>query len=211
MDSAALYKALLHSHKLFVFLFLAHYVIKLLMLQLGKTEQLAKYSKTTKIPEMILSFGFLVTGVWMLVGSTVTTLQLIKLACVFASIPLAIIGFKKSNKALATLAVLLIVAAYGLAEMNRSKKTGEKVDTTAASSTLEAGKLVYQGSCMSCHGSDGKQGMNGAKDLSVVTLSVDEQKALIRNGRNSMPAYSADQLSDDDLNAVVEYIATFRQ
>lgn len=207
-----MFTGLLHSHKLFVLLFLVHYVVKLLLLQLGKSEQLAKYTKATKVPEMVISFGFLATGIGMLVlHAQLTTLMIVKILCVLAAIPLAVIGFKKGNKALATLSVVLIIAAYGLAEVNRSKKTGEKVDTTTATSSLEAGKLVYQSSCAACHGSDGKQGANGAKDLSASTLTADEQKTLIRNGKNSMPAYSTEQLSEADLNAVVEYIATLKQ
>lgn len=205
-----MYTGLLHSHKLFVVLFLVHYVVKLLLLQLGKTEQLAKYTKATKVAEMIISFGFLATGIGMLVkGAAVSNLFYIKLVCVFASIPIAVIGFKKGNKALATLAVVLIIAAYGLAEMSRAKKSGTPVDTTTATSSLEVGKQVYGNSCVTCHGADGKLGLSGAKELGATQLTAEEQKTIIRNGKNAMPAHS--QLTDEQVNGVVEYIATFKQ
>ena len=96
-----MFTGLLHSHKLFVLLFLVHYVVKLLLLQLGKSEQLAKYNKATKVPEMVISFGFLATGIGMLVlHAQLTTLMIVKILCVLAAIPLAVIGFKKGNKAL---------------------------------------------------------------------------------------------------------------
>jgi|ERR1043165_252765 mono/diheme cytochrome c family protein len=205
-----MFTGLLHSHKLFVLLFLVHYIIKLVLLLMNRSEQLAKYTKVTKVPEMILSAGFLITGIWMLVsGSQLTNLLIIKIVCVFASIPLAIIGFKKSNKALAFVAVALIVAAYGLAEVNKKAKTGPKVDTSSIGDPIEAGKLIYTNSCANCHGGDGKQGTNGAKDLSVTQLSAEDQKALIRAGKNSMPAYK--ELSDEQVDAVVKYVATLKQ
>ncbi len=204
-----MYTGLLHSHKLFVLLFLIHYVVKLILLLMSRHEQLAKYSKATRIPEMILSFGFLATGIGMLVNTSFTTLLIIKLVCVFASIPLAIIGFKKGNKVLAFVAVFLIIMSYGLAEMNKKAKTGPKVDTSAISDPIEAGKLIYTNSCATCHGADGKLGLNGAKDLSVTQLSAEDQKTIIRNGKNAMPGYK--DLTDEQLDAVVQFIGTLKQ
>lgn len=204
-----MYTGLLHSHKLFVLLFLVHYVVKLVLLLMSRHEQLAKYSKATRIPEMILSFGFLATGVGMLFNTSFTNLLIIKIVCVFASIPLAIIGFKKGNKVLAFIAVFLIVMSYGLAEMNKKAKTGPKVDTSSISDPIEAGKLIYTNSCATCHGADGKLGLNGAKDLSVTQLSAEDQKTIIRNGKNAMPGYK--DLSDEQLDAIVQYITTLKQ
>jgi mono/diheme cytochrome c family protein len=205
-----MYTGLLHSHKVFVLLFLLHYVLKLVLLLTNRNEQLDRYSKSMRIPEMVLSVGFLVTGVWMMISSnTLSTLQIIKLVCVFVSIPLAVIGFKNKNKVLGALAVLLIIMAYGLAEMSKKAKAGPKVDTSAIADPMEAGKFIYTNSCINCHGPDGKLGGSGSKDLSEVHLSMDEQKALIRNGKNAMPGYK--DLSEAQLDAVVQYIATFRQ
>ncbi len=202
---------LLHAHKFFVILFLVHYVVKLLLFQLKKTEQLAKYTKITKVPEMIISAGFLITGVWMMVnGSIINTLLLVKIACVLAAIPLAVIGFKRNKLVLATLSVILIIAAYGLAEMSRAQKAGGAVDTTAAGSDVIAeGKLVYQNSCVNCHGADGKLGYQSAKDLSTTTLSAEEQKQIIRNGKNYMPPHK--KLTDQQVDAVISYVGTFKQ
>ncbi len=205
-----MYTGLLHSHKFFVLVFLIHYVVKLILLLMNRHEQLAKYSKATRIPEIIFSVGFLVTGGWMLIkGAIFSTFLIIKLVCVFASIPLAVIGFKKGNKVLAFIAVFLIVMSYGLAEMNKKAKTGPKVDTTAISDPIEAGKLIYSNSCISCHGADGKLGLGGAKDLSVTQLSAEEQKTIIRNGKNAMPGYK--DLSEEQVDGLLQYVATLKQ
>lgn len=112
--------------------------------------------------------------------------------------------------ALAVLAVVLIFAAYGLAEMNVKAMSGGKVDTSAAKDPLEAGKFIFQEkNCIGCHGADGKLAANGAKDLSVTTLTLDQQKALIKSGKTPMPAYN--DLTEEQLNELTAYIGTFRK
>ena len=199
------------AHRILVSLFLLQYMVKLILLLAGKSEELAKYTKATRVAEMIVSLGFLLTGGWLLIQmSDVSKFMIIKLVCVFASIPLAIIGFKKANKALAVLAVVLIFAAYGLAEMNVKAMSGGKVDTSAAKDPLEAGKFIFQEkNCIGCHGADGKLAANGAKDLSVTTLTLDQQKALIKSGKTPMPAYN--DLTEEQLNELTAYIGTFRK
>lgn len=208
-----MYTGLLHTHKLVVTIFLIHYVIKLLFLLTDKKELLEKYTKATKIAEMVVSVLFLLTGVGLLFSAAPKDNYLfliLKLVFVFVSIPLAVVGFKKSNKGLALLSVVLILGAYGLAEMGRAKSGKVTVDTsTVGTDPLEVGKKVYTDACVSCHGADGKLGMSGAKDLSATVLSADEQKAIILNGKNAMPAYK--NLTEEQVNGVIQYIATFKQ
>lgn len=201
-----MYTGLLHTHKLVVLIFLLHYVIKLTMLLLNRKDTLASYTQKTKVAEMVISALFLLTGGLMLAnGAVFNKFLIIKLVAVFTSIPLAVIGFKKSNKALAVLSVFLIVTAYGLAEMNKKAKAGTAIDTSAAASTLEAGKLIYNEKCAVCHGSDGKLGSSGAKDLTATSLNAEEQKAMIANGKNAMPGFK-EALTDEQIEAVVEYV-----
>ena len=200
------------AHRILVSLFLLQYVIKLALLLSGKSDTLAKYTKSTRIVEMLVSVGFLVTGGYLLVDlPNISMLMVIKLVCVLAAIPIAIVGFKKGNKMLALLAVVLIFAAYGLAEVNKSKQGKIKVDTTSTTSPLEIGKIVYQSpnGCISCHGADGKLGVGGAKDISETKLSIDEQKAIIKNGKSPMPAYK--DLTDEQLNGLIEYVGSLRK
>ena len=53
-------------------------------------------------------------------------------------------------------------------------------------STTVDGKKIYKQNCMLCHGADGSLGANGSKDLSQSTLSLDERKAIIKNGKGKM-------------------------
>ena len=93
-----MFTGLLHTHKLVVVLFLLIYIIKTVLLLIGKTENLEVFTKKVKVPEMIISFLFLVTGAVMLFQlPEIKTLLIIKIVAVFASIPLAVVGFKKKR------------------------------------------------------------------------------------------------------------------
>ena len=191
---------LLPTHKVAVIIFLLHYVIKTFLLLINKQEALKKYTAGTKVLEMIISVLFLFTGVWLMVekGSP-STLQIIKFTLVALSIPIAIIGFKKSNKAMAVTALLFIIGAYGLAEVNKKQQT--KVDNSAM-----AGSEIYAKNCVSCHGEDGKKGFSGASDLSKSVLSADEAKAVISNGRNGMPAIKMEAVQLDSVTAYIQQL-----
>ena len=70
-----------------------------------------------------------------------------------------------------------------------------------------SGANVYTKYCTSCHGSDGKLQLNGAFDLSVSALSLDERVAVIANGRKLMTSYSG-ILSAAEIEAVAQYTMT---
>jgi len=210
MSNSQIYIALLHTHKLVVILFLLHYLVKTVLLLLNKKEALAKYSKPTKVPEMIISSLFLITGVTMIMmGADVNNLLLIKIVLVLSSIPLAIIGFKREKKALAVLAVLFIVSSYGLAEMSRAKKGKQTVDTTDVSAEpIAVGKKVYTELCTACHGAAGDAMLAGAKNLKISTMNHEEVIAIIRDGKNNMAAYK--NLTPEQLEGVALYVESLR-
>lgn len=213
-----MYTALLHTHKAVVILFLIIYLAKTVLLFVNK-ETLAKFTKIAKIPEMIISFLFLGTGVgmWFMMAEPAKMLFLIKVGAVLISIPLAVIGFKKDkeNKALAVLAMVLIIAAYGLAEMSRRSVAKQDLagitDPTAQGyEAVEHGKEVYSKYCVSCHGADGALGVSGAKNLQLTQLSTAESIDIITNGKNAMAPYKK-VLSEADIKAVAAYTATLKK
>src|SRR5690349_15874804 len=107
-------KAIFYTHLTSVIIFMVIYLVKIILLLANSTERLRSFTKMVKVPEMIVSFLFLGTGVYMLTQlPAINMFMWIKIACVLASIPLAVVGFRKGNKALAVLAVLLIVGSYG--------------------------------------------------------------------------------------------------
>jgi len=207
--------SLLGIHKIVVLLFLIIYLIKTILLLANKNESLARFTKVIKVPEMIISSLFLVTGVWMMVEiGAVKTLQIIKLVAIFIAIPLAVIGFKRSNKALGVISLLLIIAAYGLAEASKKKPYPVKTDKQEIGSEDEEvnGQNIYlgKGNCVSCHGADGKKRLAGATDLSISQLDKNGIENVVVNGRNSMAPYK-DILSAEEISAVTEYVESLKK
>jgi|GEM_PF-465996 len=59
--------------------------------------------------------------------------------------------------------------------------------------------------CASCHGQDFSGGMGPA--LAGTSLDEGEFTDVVRNGRGSMPSFSQDQIADEDLTALYEFMA----
>ena len=194
---------MLHSHTLFVVLFTLIYLVKTILLLSDRNELLEKFKKKTKVVEMIVSFGFLGTGIFLLTQLPHTPFpatMYIKIGLVLLSIPLAVIGYKKKNKVLATLSFFLIVVSFSLAYKAKAEKAGTK--TTAIN-----GKDIFNDKCSLCHGTDGKLGMSGAKDLSITQLNHAGILEIIANGKNAMAPYK-EALSVEQIEAVALYIET---
>lgn len=192
---------MLHSHYLFVVLFTLIYLVKTILLLSDRDELLEKFKKKTKILEMVVSFGFLATGIFLMTQlPSINMYNVIKLGMVFLSIPLAVIGFKKKNKGLASLSFFLIVVSFGLAHKAKDTKAGPKIAAVS-------GKEIYEEKCMLCHGDDGKLGLSGAKDLTTTQLNHTDILSLIQNGKNAMPGFNT-SLSQEQIEAVTNYIET---
>jgi mono/diheme cytochrome c family protein len=204
---------LIRIHSISVMLFLLTYLIKTILLFSNRTA-LDKYAKVTKVPEMIISFAFLVTGIWLfvIIGG-IKTAQIFKLACVIVSIPIAIIGFKKYKKGLALFSFILIVAAYGLAEMSRNKPfiaSKTEINYDNANADFNKGAMVYHANCVFCHGNDGKKMYHGAPDLTKSVTTEDGIVQMVKEGsKGKMPAYNL-VLSNDDISAVAKFVTGIR-
>ncbi|WP_235297849.1 c-type cytochrome [Portibacter marinus] len=74
----------------------------------------------------------------------------------------------------------------------------------------EVAMPVWKTHCQLCHGADGKLGLNGAKDLTASTLSLEERIATITNGRNTMIAYES-ILTPEQIEEVAKYTMTLKQ
>ncbi len=197
-----------HTHLLTVILFLAIYLIKTILLLMNKDEALAKFSKGFKVPEMIISFLFLGTGIYMMIQlPEIKSLLIIKIVAVLLSIPLAVIGFKKKNKMLAVASLLLIIGAYGMAEMSKKQKSKSMEGITESNVN---GQELYIASCEKCHGEDGKLNLLGAKDLSISTMDLNARIEIIKNGKNAMAPFS-EILNEEQIKAVAEYTETLKK
>ncbi|GIV27058.1 MAG: hypothetical protein KatS3mg027_0872 [Bacteroidia bacterium] len=192
-----MFSAILKIHSISVTIFFLIYFIKTLLLLSNAYEKLERFKSYTKILEMIISTLFLITGIYLITQiPEIKTMLIIKLIFVAASIPLAVVAYKKNNKILALFSLMFIVGAYGLAEMSRAKK---------ADASLTDGELLYEKTCAVCHGNDGKLGMAGAYDLTQTQLTKTEIVNVILNGKEAMPKV---QMTEEQANAVAEYVLT---
>lgn len=66
------------------------------------------------------------------------------------------------------------------------------------------GMAVFRKNCITCHGADGRLGLNGAKDLSTSELPLSERIQIITNGKNLMTPFKA-LLTEAEIKAVAEY------
>lgn len=200
-----MYKGFLHTHYLVVTLFLLIYLIKTILLLSNRKDLLATFTKKVKVFEMIISSLFLITGIYLTTqlpfGNKYDYLFYIKIVMVLVSIPLAVIGFKRSNKILAALSLLLITGSFGIAEAYSKRKGTPKGDGTAIAVT--DGKALYEKNCSSCHGTDGKLGLSGALDLSATQLDVSSIQTIIQQGRGAMAPVS---VSEQEAKSISDYV-----
>jgi mono/diheme cytochrome c family protein len=105
----------------------------------------------------------------------------------------------------------LIVTAYGLAEMNKTKKAiGTNETSLSSGNKEEIGKAIYKAYCVKCHGEDGKKGFMAAADLSLSGLDSTALIEIISNGRNGMKGYQK-ELSPEQINAVAAYVSSLQK
>lgn len=200
------YTTIFFAHKISVILFLLIYLVKTILLLSNQKNALVRVTNVIRIPEMIISFLFLITGVYMITQlPEIKTLLIIKIVFVLASIPLAVVGFKKSNKLLASLSLFLIIMAYGFAEM--SKKPSQKNTEVAISND---GNILYSSYCANCHGEDGTLGLAGAANLSITSLNKESIYDVIKNGKGAMPGMGG-TLTEEQIKSVSEYITTLKK
>ena len=201
-----------HTHVLVVSLFLLLYLIKTALLVLNKHEMLDKFSRKTKVAEMIISTLFLLTGIYLVIktGDKGSWLWM-KIFVVACSIPLAIVAFKRKHNAMALLSLMFLVYAYGISETKSPFFLKDESKTDFNNTSNDAlGKTIFETKCVSCHGTDGKLGLSGAKDLGESAMTHDEIINIVSAGKNSMMSFK-EQLSQAQIDAVATYVESLRK
>ncbi|MFN0037650.1 MAG: c-type cytochrome [Saprospiraceae bacterium] len=72
------------------------------------------------------------------------------------------------------------------------------------------GMAVFRQNCVTCHGADGTLGLNGAKDLGLSTMTLEERVNIITHGKKLMTPFGA-LLGPEKIRAVAEYTQTFKK
>ena len=77
---------------------------------------------------------------------------------------------------------------------------------TVASAQPEGGDRLYAANCQRCHGANGRGGK--APDLVPFRWSYEETLHLVRHPECEMQEFSESELSDQDVQAIVNFLKT---
>lgn len=105
--------------------------------------------------------------------------------------------FSSFFKVLSAICLLCLVVAC-------QDTSSDKTARPAAS-----GMAIFKKNCVTCHGADGKLGLNGAKDLTQSMLTVEERIPIITKGKNLMTPFEK-ILTPEEIQAVAQYTTTLR-
>jgi cytochrome c oxidase cbb3-type subunit 3 len=122
------------------------------------------------------------------------------------------VGFKKRNKGVALISFLLIIGAYGFAEMSKGKPyiPNKVVVNANTAESAQLGVKSFAANCAMCHGLDGRKKYRNAADLTTSTMNPALLAPLINEGsKGKMPAFSG-TLSDEEVNALTVYLLSLR-
>jgi mono/diheme cytochrome c family protein len=104
-----------------------------------------------------------------------------------------------------SIACLIVLLALAACSARRGEVVGKPVAVDTETERL--GRDIFMKHCHRCH-PRGESGLGPA--LNNKPLSRGMVAFQIRNGIGAMPAYSAHQINDTELDALVEYVVTLR-
>lgn len=107
---------------------------------------------------------------------------------------------------------LLIISCTGggSEESSKADTSTSKEEVAAPVDNKAAGEKIFRTYCITCHGIDGKLGLNGAKDLSLSELTLDEKITQVTKGKGLMTPFEG-ILTEDQIKQVAEYTFTFKE
>lgn len=96
-----------------------------------------------------------------------------------------------------------VLLFWSSCQNNSSKKEGN-----ISNKKINSGEGIYKQYCVTCHGINGKLGLNGAADFTQKKLSRTEAIDIIKNGKNMMAPYR-EVLSEKEVGEVTDYVLSF--
>ncbi|MCB9355312.1 MAG: cytochrome c [Saprospiraceae bacterium] len=116
----------------------------------------------------------------------------------------------RSTLLLTVVSAALLGIACGSADDQIKKNALAAQSSGPATPAPPDGMAVFRQYCLVCHGADGKLGLNGAKDLSASTLTLEERINIVTHGKKLMTPFD-EMLSAEEIKAVAEYTLTLKQ
>lgn len=112
-----------------------------------------------------------------------------------------------AKTSLLLLFIMILMTTFLISCGSESADSGGMEEAAVA---VHPGEKVYKKYCITCHGTDGSMGSNGAFNLRETKLSIEEKIAVITKGRNTMTPFEK-VLKPEEISAVAEYTEKFRQ
>jgi len=98
---------------------------------------------------------------------------------------------------------ILVISSCTQGEVSTVKEGDSNVEVN--------GRLLYMNQCASCHGPKGDLGNSGSKDLSKSKLGVEAVMKIITEGKGTMPPFEYLLTTEQEREAVVEYVMSLRK
>ena len=99
--------------------------------------------------------------------------------------------------------VLLIIAVVAIACSN-GNNNDKGAKAVPVKMNNDEGKKLFKMYCVACHGKDGKLALNGAKDFTKSTMTLEERIIIISEGRNMMTPFKG-MLKEKEIKAIAAY------
>ncbi len=201
---------ILHLHVTLVILFLGFFMVKLVLLMLGKNRTLNRIRSRFKIVDIILGTLMLLTGVFLLtLKQNFEFYMVTKIVLMMVAIPLGIVGIKRGKVALSLSSIIIFAYIYVVAETRSAKfnRSHKVIEYDESISEIKQGKIIFNVLCVECHGQDGKKKLFNAPDLTSSKLSESEKRNVITNGKKVMPKYRND-LHKEEIEKLLKYVQT---
>ena len=112
--------------------------------------------------------------------------------------------------AFALICIITAVACGGGESSDSDNKAEPKKDEATVKADAPNGEKIFRTYCITCHGIDGKLGLNGARDLSVSEVSLEDRIEQVTNGKGLMTPFEG-ILTEEQIKAVVDYTFTFKE
>jgi len=106
--------------------------------------------------------------------------------------------------------LLLLSLACGDKKVKDDKDTSKHMSQSQGTMTVEElGASVYNSTCVTCHGADGKLSVSGSKPLVSSTLDLEQRINIITKGSRTMLPHR--YLGEEKIKAVAAYIEKFKE
>lgn len=86
------------------------------------------------------------------------------------------------------------------------KQTNQNI----SESDIKSGIVLFQERCVACHGSNGKLGFGGAKDLTTSKKTLSDIILQVTNGKGAMAGYK-NILNESEIKFVSEYALSLQK